>query len=471
MEREKALAKNTFILAIGTTLPKAVSFITLPILTMYLTKAEYGTYDLFNTLVSLFLPLVTLQIQSAAFRYLIECRQDREEQQKIITNIYIFTGTISVAALVIFYLVMGSIEAGTRLWVCIYFFLDVMINTSRQVIRGLGKNRIYSVSSILNSVTNLIFIYMFVKMYRFGLNGVLASLCAALLVSQLYILYKINILSYIRPSLLSGKTIKKLIDYSWPMIPNSLSGWVMRLSDRLVITYFLGVEANAVYAVANKLPVLYGTVQSTFSLSWQENASIVSKDSDTEQYYSEMFDTMYCMFAGIMSLLIAGTPILFMILIRGDYDEAYVQMPILYMGSFFSSLSTYMGGIYVARMETKKVGITTAIAAACNLAIDFLLVNQIGIFAGSISTLVSYVLLVGYRMYDVQKIQKMYFKFKKMAVILLALLFMCFLNYLNSMVWDVMNLILAIVLSVALNRKMLTAMWEIFWKKWKKKRL
>lgn len=470
MEREKALAKNTFILAIGTTLPKAVAFITLPILTMYLTKAEYGTYDLFNTLVSLFLPMVTLQIQSAAFRYLIEYRQDKAEQQSIVTNIYIFTGVISVVSLTIFYLVMGRIAVSTRLLVCVYFFLDVMINTSRQVIRGLGKNRVYSVSSILNSVTNLLFIYMFVKVCRYGLDGVLASLCVALLVSQMYILFKINIFSYIRLSLISGKVIKKLIGYSWPMVPNSLSGWVMRLSDRLVITYFLGVEANAVYAVANKLPVLYGTVQSTFTLAWQENASIVSKDSDTEQYYSEMFDTMYCMFAGIMSLLIAGTPILFMLLIRGDYDMAYEQMPILYMGSFFSSLSSYLGGIYVAHMETKKVGITTAMAAACNLLIDFFLVNRIGIFAGSISTLVSYVLLVGYRMYDVQKIQKMYFKFHKMAVILLALVLMGFMNYLNSLLWDVVNLAFASVLTVGLNRKMLTAMWGIFWKKWKKKK-
>ena len=52
-KRSRDLAKNTGILAIGTFLPKLASFITLPILTACLTKAEYGTYDLISTLVSL----------------------------------------------------------------------------------------------------------------------------------------------------------------------------------------------------------------------------------------------------------------------------------------------------------------------------------------------------------------------------------------------------------------------------------
>ena len=88
MNREKELVKNTFILGLGRFLPRLVSIVTLPIVTACLTKSEYGTYDLINTLISLLLPIATLQIQSAAFRFLIECRGDREKSSKIITNVY-----------------------------------------------------------------------------------------------------------------------------------------------------------------------------------------------------------------------------------------------------------------------------------------------------------------------------------------------------------------------------------------------
>lgn len=462
MDRGKSLAKNTIILAIGNVLPKAVSFITLPILTACLTKADYGTYDLINTLVSLFLPLVTLQIQTAAFRFLIDKRNNIEEEKKIITNIYIFTGSVSIVALFILYFVLWKYSIITRLLICTYFLLDIFIATSRQVIRGIGKNSVYSTSSVINSVTNLLFVVLFVRAMSLGLNGVIASLSLALLASQVYILLKINIIQYIDLQYLDKNILLELLKYSWPMIPNSLSGWVMRLSDRLVISFFLGIEANAVYSVANKIPVLFSVVQNTFTIAWQENAAIASNDKDSDEYYSQMFEVIYSLFFAIMACLIAGSPILFRIFIKGDYGDAYYQMPILYIGIFFNSISAYLGGIYVARMETKKVGISTTFAAACNLLIDFLLVNEIGIYAGSISTLVSYLLLTVYRMIDIQKIQHITFNFPKMLGLLVVLITMSIMNYQRNFALDMFNFLIAIVFSVITNYSVIQKLFTAF---------
>ena len=182
-----------------------------------------------------------------------------------------------------------------------------------------------------------------------------------------------------------------MLGYSWPLIPNSLSLWVMNLSDRLIITTFLGVETNAIYAVANKIPNLLTTIQSSFSAAWMENASLTVKDGDTEEYYSKMFDVIFCMLVGITAGLIAISPILFRLLIRGDYEDAYVQMHILFAGMMFSVLSSFMGGIYAAHKRTKSVGVTTIVAAFLNLLIDFIFVKKIGLYAASLSILTSHV--------------------------------------------------------------------------------
>lgn len=456
MNREKALAKNTIILAIGNVLPKAVSFVTLPILTACLTKAEYGTYDLVNTLVSLFLPLVTLQIQSAAFRFLIEKRNDEDEQKIIISNIVIFTSAVSAVALIVLFFCLFKYNVSTRLLICAYFLIDILISTARQIIRGLGKNRIYSTSAVINSVFNFLFIVFFVKLLSGGLDGAIASLALALLISQVFILCKIHLFDYVDFKLFDKKALFSLLKYSWPMVPNSLSVWAMRLSDRLVITGFLGIEANAVYSVANKLPILFSVVQNTFTLAWQENASIASKDDDTEKYYSNMFDIVYSVFFAMMSVLMASSPVLFPLLIKGDYDEAYYQLPILYIAIFFNSLSSYLGGIYVAKMETKKVGITTIIAAFCNLAIDFVLVNLIGIYAGSISTLVSYIILTVYRMIDIQKIQKISFNIPKILCLLMVLITMGVLSYQRVLLCDLINIAIALAASVITNIRLIS---------------
>lgn len=455
MNREKALAKNTFIIAIGTFLPKFSSIITLPIITGGLTKAEMGTYDLISTLVSLFLPVATLQIQSAAFRFLIDVREDEKETKRIITNIISFILPTSLIALTILYLCLGNVSLVIRWLICLYFFSDILMLSTQQIVRGLSNNKLYSASSVTISFSNMLLIVLTMSVGKQGLVGVLASITIATTIGLILLLVKGHILSRIDLSLLSRKTLLEMLSYSWPMIPNSLSNWVLSFSDRAVLTAFMGLEANAIYSVANKIPVLFTTVQGTFVFAWQENASLASKDSDADTYYAEMFDSIFGILVGIMALLIAATPILFWLLIRGDYKEAYYQMPILFMGMLFSSMASFIGGIYVAHKKTRSVGVTTILAAACNLVIDLVFVHKIGIFAASISTLVSYVFLTIYRMVDVQKFQKVKFNTGRFCLLIALLVLMCAICWIDTVALNVLNIILGCIIAVVVNRKIM----------------
>lgn len=455
MNREKALAKNTFIIAIGTFLPKFSSIITLPIITGGLTKAEMGTYDLISTLVSLFLPVATLQIQSAAFRFLIDVREDEKETKRIITNIISFILPTSLIALTILYLCLGNVSLVIRWLICLYFFSDILMLSTQQIVRGLSNNKLYSASSVTISFSNMLLIVLTISVGKQGLVGVLASITIATTIGLILLLVKGHILSRIDLSLLSRKTLLEMLSYSWPMIPNSLSNWVLSFSDRAVLTAFMGLEANAIYSVANKIPALFTTVQGTFVFAWQENASLSSKDSDADTYYAEMFDSIFGILVGIMALLIAATPILFWLLIRGDYKEAYYQMPILFMGMLFSSMASFIGGIYVAHKKTRSVGVTTILAAACNLVIDLVFVHKIGIFAASISTLVSYVFLTIYRMVDVQKFQKVKFNTGRFCLLIALLVLMCAICWIDTVALNVLNIILGCIIAVVVNRKIM----------------
>lgn len=455
MNREKALAKNTFIIAIGTFLPKFSSIITLPIITGGLTKAEMGTYDLISTLVSLFLPVATLQIQSAAFRFLIDVREDKKETKRIITNIISFILPTSLIALTILYLCLGNVSLVIRWLICLYFFSDILMLSTQQIVRGLSNNKLYSASSVTISFSNMLLIVLTISVGKQGLVGVLASITIATTIGLILLLVKGHILSRIDLSLLSRKTLLEMLSYSWPMIPNSLSNWVLSFSDRAVLTAFMGLEANAIYSVANKIPALFTTVQGTFVFAWQENASLASKDSDADTYYAEMFDSIFGILVGIMALLIAATPILFWLLIRGDYKEAYYQMPILFMGMLFSSMASFIGGIYVAHKKTRSVGVTTILAAACNLVIDLVFVHKIGIFAASISTLVSYVFLTIYRMVDVQKFQKVKFNTGRFCLLIALLVLMCAICWIDTVALNVLNIILGCIIAVVVNRKIM----------------
>lgn len=454
MSRESKFVKNTLILSIGTFLPKLASFITLPIITNYLTKAEYGTYDLVTVLVSLLLPVATLQIQTAAFRFLIDVRDVEEKVKRIITNIMVFVIPVSLVTLAVVFFVL-KLSMLTRFLVCLYLFFDILVNVVRQIVRGLGKNHFYSVSSVLNSLLMVAFVPIFIYWKRMGLEGVLISCALSCILSLIYVFFKAKLHLYLNLSLIDGKIIKQLLAYSWPMVPNSMSMWVMRLSDRFVITMIMGIEANAVYAVANKIPHLLTLAQNTFSMAWQENASIVASDSDVAKYYSDMYRRIFRFMAGCMGLLIAATPVLFSVLIKGDYDEAKSQIPILILSMFFSSLSAYMGGIYVAFMKTKSVGITTIISALINLVTNFGMIHWIGLYAASVSTLISYVFLTLYRMSDVKKIVKIEYKWVEMIFITCILIAQCYIYTQGTMPFYILNCVIGVAVFFAFNMEII----------------
>lgn len=468
MKREKELVKNTFIISLGTFLPKLTSIITLPILTAYLTKAEYGIYDLITTLISLVLPIATLKIDSAAFRFLIDCRDNEKEKKEIISTIYLFIIAVTFITTIILSFFIKNVSIFTKIIILIYFIVDIINVTTLQIIRGINKNLLYSISCIINTFINMTLIIILVYFEKKGLNGLLISLLLALLISTIILIIRGNVVKAISINCFSKKKLKELLSYSWPMVPNTLSLWVMNLSDRLIITSFMGIEANAIYAVANKIPTLFNTFQSTFTSAWQENASITKNDDDVDNYYSNIFDTVFCMITGLMGLLIGISPILFTILIHGDYDLAYYQMPFLFAGMLFSAISSFLGGIYVAHKKTKSIGITTIIVAGINFLINIVFIKKIGIYAASISTFISFLILTIFRMINVQKFQKIKFKYNKISLYLFILFLMSLILYYNKTYTNILNLLLGFTFAFIINRNVIKVIFVNIRKKLKR---
>ena len=452
MSREKNLIKNTFIIGIGTLLPKLTSFITLPVITAGLTKAELGTYDLISTLVSLFLPVVTLQLRTAAFRFLIDYRNDLSGSRRVISNIIGFIIPASFVSLAILYFALGKLSPNIRLLIVLYYFFDIFLSTFLQIARGLSYNKIYSASSLLDAVSKMILIVVFVLAMGSGLVGALLASLISTILGTFYVFFRCGIYKYIKVSALDKATLLLLLKYSWPMIPNSMSLWALSVSDRLVLTMFIGVEATAVYAVANKIPALLTSVQNTFIYAWQENASVAVEDSDVDEYYTKMYSGISRLLTGGMALIIALAPFLFKLFVKGDYSDAFNQMPILFLAVFFSCISSFLGGIYVARKKTINVGITTIIAATINLAIDFALIKHIGIYAASVSTLVSYLFLTIYRMLNIKKFQNMRYKYSELIAMCACLVLMCLISSESIDAKAVINIILGIAIAIMFNR-------------------
>ena len=75
----KILASNTVIFAVGNILVKLISFFLMPLYTSILTTEQYGVAELLNNTIEIVLPLATLCIVEALYRFSIDENTNHSE--------------------------------------------------------------------------------------------------------------------------------------------------------------------------------------------------------------------------------------------------------------------------------------------------------------------------------------------------------------------------------------------------------
>ena len=79
MNRSKYLVRNMGILTISNFSSKILVFLLVPLYTSILTTAEYGSYDLAVSTVTLFYPMLTLNIVDAVMRFSMDKQVDNKK--------------------------------------------------------------------------------------------------------------------------------------------------------------------------------------------------------------------------------------------------------------------------------------------------------------------------------------------------------------------------------------------------------
>ena len=465
MNKNKELVKNTIIIFIGKFCTQFITLLLLPLYTHFLSTEDYGYIDLIQTYLTFFIPLILLKIDAGIFRFLIDARKSEEEKNKIITNGIFIMFVELIISTILFAVAVKIFSIKYSILIVMNLISLSVLTFLLQIVRGIGKNKQYSFSSIIAAlvtiVLNLIFLVGFHKNGKYVL---IASLISNI-ICTIYLLIVNKILKNVKIKYIDKKLIKDLLKYSIPMIPNELSWWIVHVSDRTIISYALGVAANGIYSVSCKFSNILSSIFNIFNLSWQESAALHINDTDKDEFFSNVINKVFNLFICFCIGILACLPFVFELLIKDSYREAYKYVPILLLANIFSVLIGLIGSIYVAKKMTKEVAKTTMIAAIINLTIDIALIKVIGIYAAAISTLVSYMLLAIYRYIDVQKYVKVKIPIKNIVVNSIIFILVVVLYLYNNIALNVINLLLCILYAIIVNKELLIEFKKVIGKK------
>lgn len=445
MNKEKQLLKNTAIVTIGKICTQLITFLLLPLYTYVLSTEEYGIVDLLNTLVSLFIPIVTLQIEQGVFRYLIDCREDKEKEKKVITTSILFMVAQTILYLVIFACASQFIHNSYKYFLAVNLVANVFANILLQISRGMGDNTKYAIGSFLSGAVTVILNVIFIVLFKWGAYGMLFATLIGNLMCAMYLTISKEIYKKVSIKLFDKALLKEILKYSIPLVPNMISWWVVNASDRMIVTAALGVATNGIYSAAHKFSSVLMTLNAVINMTWTESASLNIEKEDRDEFFSKIFNVILRIFGSLCLGVVAYMPFVFPILINEKFGDAYYQIPILIIATIFNILVSFLGAIYVAKKLTKEIAKTSIFAGIINIVLDITLINFIGLYAASVSTAVAYFSMFMYRFIDSKKYVNLHIS-KKIVISLIAMsvaTIICY--YIRN---TALNLIMAIFVTI-----------------------
>ena len=387
---------------------KLLSFFLVPLYTNILTTTEYGTYDLFSTTVGILVPILTLNIQEAVMRFALDKNYNRPALVTVSMRYALVSSAVVALGLAVNAICgFNSIGKEYASFFFLMFFMQVISGIVLAYTRGIDKISELSISSVIASIVTIGCNLLFLLVFDLRLTGYFFANIIGPLVQCIYLMVRCGM---VRDTHLFKKydtEKKEMLDYSKPMIANSIAWWVNNVSDRYVVIFFCGLAANGVYSVASKIPSILNIFQSIFSQAWTLSAVKDFDPEDKNGFFANTYRAYNCMMVLICSAIIVGDKILAKFLYAKDFYVAWQYVPWLTIAIVFGSLSGYIGGFFSAVKNSKIFAQSTVVGAVSNIILNLLMTPFMGALGAAIATAVCYFVVWVMRYWHSKRIIKL----------------------------------------------------------------
>lgn len=394
-----------------------VSLITLPITIRYLGPVKYGIWITISTTV-LMLGVLDLGIASTLTNYIAKANatDDREMARDYYATAFYITVAIAGLLAVLGYGVwlrvswgrlfgvpdpMLARQAGLCVGIAVIFFLlNLPLSLAGRIFSGYQQVQISNYFAMIGSVLSFFAIVLGIKA-RFTIVGLMVLFCGAALTGNLCLNLWLLLRDrpWIRPRLSSvrGALIRDLFGEGSRFFVLQLSGLVVFNSDNLVITHYLGAAEVTPYSVTGRLmsfavtlqtlliPVLWPAFSDAFhrgDLPWLRRT--YNRVASLTLFIVSMVAFTFAL-AGRWIIRLWATP------------AAVPSRSLLWVMAFWVLIMVVSTNQSCLLAATQRIGlqaITSAMAAAFNLAASIYLVRSLGSVGVVLGSIASYLIFV-----------------------------------------------------------------------------
>lgn len=405
--------------------PRLISFILMPFFTYWLSEVDFGIQDIIVVYSVLLVPYITLGLYEAVFVF--PKNKEIKDQQSYFTSSILTIALMQLAFGILLLVIPQSvikIVLPDKLsdWI-LFLYLFIVVESYQRLFqsftRGIDKMKVFGFTGIIYALVMMVLSLWLVP--KKGLMGYWIALLVADSSSVIYSFVAIKGWTYFRINKRMTDSLKEMLAFSVPLIPNATMWWIINSVNRPLLIDHVGIDGVGLYAVAGKFPSVISIVFTIFFSAFQISALEEFHKDNFQRFYTNIFRALLCVQIVITIFFELFGGLLFDWLIDNSFHSAVKYLPILCLGVCFSNIAAYVGVTFTVIKKTKYFLYSALLGAIVAVISNAFLIPLWGIMGACSAIIFSQMSMGLYRYIKTSN----YVSFERIPNILYQILLLC----------------------------------------------
>lgn len=251
----KGLFNKAILYSIGEVIPRALSFLLLPVLTAYITAEEYGIISYTNSAMTFVFVIASLSLNTFLLRHFF-LEKNPDKRRDLVGSVFSFVLIFNLLLLFFQWLLAPFIidKLGINIPFTPYFelailnnFFDVIAIIPLVLYRVNDNAKSFVVVNITKTILQYVLVFIFLSKFKMGVEG---SYMGKLLANLPFLIIYALIIRKYGNFKIDLTIIKSALRFSLPLLPGSIAYILIALSDRLILERYISLNDLGLYSIA-----------------------------------------------------------------------------------------------------------------------------------------------------------------------------------------------------------------------------
>lgn len=374
-----------------------IGFLILPILTHYLTPADYGIISLVNTYVTIFIPIIGLSTASLISVEYYNKKLTVKEFRSLFSSVILIPFITLIPFLIVFILGSGQLPAIMELpekayWLILPLTLFALMQDNFKSFLVVSKRAyLFSIATLSKIGFEIPLTILFIVYASMNWDGrILAWMITVILFSCVAIFFyrKWDLLS----KDVSRNYIIKAITFGAPLILHQVGKFVINQSDKIFLAKMISIEEMGIYAVGYQVGMVLLIVCTAFS-NFFSPFLYEHLNKGTHEAKLKIIRVSYLFIIAmffILVILTLLTPTFFSFFISTEFAAATQYVFWIGLSYCFWGIYLLFAGYIFFLKKSRILGILSLFNVGINLVSNYYFIKWLGGIGAAYATCISF---------------------------------------------------------------------------------